>query len=318
MSITIAPYGLITVSDAESTTGWTGVGSTLGLVTDIQREGTNCIGAQFSVETGSIYFTSGSRNLSTGSLIYAWNRIHTPVRDKFNGGVQIVLGDGTNRIGFFVGGSDDPGFDIGAWNCYVLDCTNLPTRYWTSAGSRGSLNLAAITQIGMAWVCPNTAKGNTDNMFVDIIRICNPTGGLQITGGDSTSPGTFAQIVSDDASTSAGKAYGIIRQLQSGIYGLQGNLLIGDLTGSTGVHFDDESAVVVLENHKHETGSGLPFNINLVSTNSSSFFRLGNAVGSGDTEVGAGGVQIRNASSGTLFRYDMSDSGSITCDLFGF
>ena len=317
MAFVIQPTGLTTISDAETTTGWASDGDTPAQTGDIQREGSFCIGAQFSIETGSLYFTFSALNL-TNKRIYCWNRIHTRVLDKANRGVMILLSDGTNRRGYAVGGSDDPGFDIGAWNCYVLDTANLPTLVHNFAGTAAP-TLTAITSIGMGWVCPSMAAGNTDNMFVDIMRICEPSGGLRLLGGNSGSTaGTFAAIAADDFSTDAGKAYGHIRQLQPGIFGLQGNLLFGDPTGSQGLYFDASDSVVVLEDHRHQTGSGLPFRISIEAGTSRSFFQTGDAVGSGDTQVGAAGVQIRSANTASRFDFIANDSGTLEVRQYGF
>jgi hypothetical protein len=330
MAVVVDPFGLEIVADGESVTPatphagtWLSDGGGAPALPDttaqIERENTQAIGDQFSEETGSLYFaaTTTTWDISSGSRLYIWNRAHISVETKALRGVMIVLGDGTNRRGYAVGGSDDPGFDIGVWNNYILDIEDLPTNTHNFQGT-GPPDLTAINEIGMGYTVPAKAVGNVDNMFVDIMRIAAVSGGIRITGGTPEDPGTFEEIATDDLSQAEGKAYGHVRRIQTGIFGIQGNLIFGDETGSTGTHFDDENAVVVLEDHKHGTGSGIPFSIRVVNALSSSFFQLGNAVGVGDDQVGSSGVQIRNANTGTFFSYDVTGSTNTTQSLFGF
>ena len=165
MSVTIT-NNMTTLYDAESTSGWT-TDDAVTTYTGFQRQGTYCIGMQASNGTTYAYKTITSTNLSN-KVIYSWLRSGNPTT-KANGGFRIILGDGTNRRAYYVGGSDDMGFQVGTWSCFVLDTSNLPTNYSQLAGSSAP-NLSAITEVGAQFNYASKAVGNADNVFIDICR----------------------------------------------------------------------------------------------------------------------------------------------------
>lgn len=307
MAVTVS-LDLTTIYDAEATTNWNTDGDTIAVHSGFQREGTNNLGFQVSQGTGHAWKTIASTDLST-TRIYSWMAAFNNPETKANGGFRIVLGDGTNRVAYFVGGSDDFGFDVGLWNCLVLDTGNLSgmgssVLAGTLAGLEG--NLAAITEVGVGFNFTAKALGNVDNAFWDICRFGN---GLIIAGGTSADPGTFSEIATDDASTAAGKAYGIVREIQSGVFGIQGNLTFGDNTGTSDFFFKDQNAVVVIEDHIHGTGTPTAISITVVGNNTATtqHFELGVPVGTGDDERGRNGVTFRNANLTQRLFFDSSD-----------
>jgi len=239
MAVTITK-NLTDLYNAESTSSWT-TDDTVSTYTGFQREGTYCLGMQGSLGTVYAYKSITSTDLSN-TVIYSWMNAGS-VETKANGGFRIVVGDGTNRRAYYVGGSDDYGFQIGAWSCFVLDTASPPSNYSQEAGSSAP-NFAAVTQVGVMFNVPIKAVGSGDNVFFDICRYGT---GITIKGGTSGDRGTFDEIAADDASTSSGKAYGIIRELQSGVFGVQGSLIFGDSSGTSDTYFEDKSAIVIFE-----------------------------------------------------------------------
>lgn len=308
-------------SAADANTGWVSSGDSPAAYAGFQREGSNCLGAQisqsadhFHIPTGSGDAPGSAQNLNN-TRVYAWCFPWGNIATKANGGLRIVLGDGTNRRAYYVGGTDDYGFQVGGWTCIVLDTANLPSAFAQLAGA-GAPNLSAITAVGVGCNMVNKATGNVDNFYWDVVRF-----GLGITvyGGTSGDPGTFAQIAADDASTASGKAHGIIRQLQSGVFGVQGNITWGDNGGTNTFYFKDQDVVVVVENRVH--GSGTPTDITLSvvgnSTAATQHYELGVAVGSGDTQSGRNGVQFRNANATQPVVFDASDADLDEFELYG-
>lgn len=240
MTVTIE-LDMTELYDGDSNSNWQG-DDTVSTYDGIQREGTDCLGSQVSQGVGEFWLSGMAAKNLENTHIYSWMMANGTPDTIANGGFRIGVGDGTNRVFYYVGGSDSYGFAVGAWFCFVMDTANPPTGYHEDAGSEGSLDWTNIQEVGVGFDIVNKAVGTVDNCFWDICRYGN---GLIVGGSDAGNPGTFAEIVADDESTSAGKAYGIIRELQAGVYGVQGKLIFGSTT--TGSHFQDENAIIVWE-----------------------------------------------------------------------
>ena len=305
MAVTITK-NLTDLYNCESTSGWT-TDDAVSTYSGFQREGSYCLGMQGSQGTVYAYKTITSTDLSN-TVIYSWMNCGS-VDTKANGGFRIIVGDGTNRRAYYVGGSDDYGFQIGAWSCFVLDTSSPPTNYSQEAGSSAP-NFSAVTQIGVMFNVPIKAVGSGDNCFFDICRYGT---GITITGGGVGTEGTFAEIAADDASTSSGKAYGIIRKIQTGVYGVQGRLIFGDNSGTNNVYFKDQDAIIIFED-RAVPDTHYQFNVVGNSTGTTSFI-LGNKVGSGDTAVGSNGCNIQSAGPG--LKIDFSGSNVNEIKIYG-
>lgn len=292
--------------DSEATTGWTGISTTT--YSGFQREGSNCEGLQVSNETQTGYRSFTAFDMSAAA-VYVWFFVAGQMDTVVNGGIRIVLGDGTNRIAYHVGGSDSLRFNIGTiWSCLMIDGANPPTDFTVEAGTEASLDFANITQVGVAFKTLSKSLGGADNCFWDIARWGT---GLTITGGGSTTQGTFAELASDDYSTAAGKAYGIIREIQPGVFGVQGQLVFGDVTAATNSYFEDVDATVIFE----ANGAGDTFySMSVVGGTGTNEFILGEKVGTGDTAKGAKGCTLQ--SSGPSVDLDL-DHTSIVTHLYG-
>jgi len=141
------------VDQADSTTGWGGSNSPQLYTTQPSPvESTGCLGMDVSNTTDELYFTLGTSANLTDTLVYVWVLPNGALDTTVAGGVQIVLGDGTNRNGYHTGGSDFASFRHNTgpvtWQCLVIDTGNLPTNSTSFAGTPASLSLSAITQIG--------------------------------------------------------------------------------------------------------------------------------------------------------------------------
>lgn len=269
--------------DSATTPAWS---TTPTLFTDRQIEGTGCLGLAVSNTTTHTWITITSTNLqNTG--IYIWMLLLGASATKVNGGARIVLGDGTNRRAYYVGGSDFAGFQRNAWSCYMLDTANLPTNFAQLLGA-AEPNIAAITEVGVGFTTLQKALGGVANCFWDVGRYGT---GLRIEGGTSGDTGTFIDVFTEDSSTSSGKAYGIIRQIQPGIFGVQGSLTFGSVTGNT--YFKDINSVIAFE----DNGAGNNFyNFNVTgNTGSINSFVLGDKLGAGDNAVGINGCTIQSS-----------------------
>ena len=235
MTATITPL-LTMIYDAETNTGWN-----LGnLYSGFQRQGSYCLGEQVSQGTGHFYYTLSSPIDLTNTKIYSWMQVWGNPDTKANGGFRIVLGDGTNRVAYYVGGSDDYGLRYGAWSCFSMSTVNGYRPNYTILAGTGEPDFSAITEVGVGFNVLNKAIGNIDNVFWDVAWYGT---GLKISGGDSTTPATFKDLA--DADESSSNAWGIIIEDKPNVYHVQGQIIVGDETGTNNTYFQDKEKTIL-------------------------------------------------------------------------
>lgn len=321
MAVTVTDNRTI-INEADANTGWTSTNTlTPGTAEPTPIESTGRLGIVVSTTTHNSYVTLTSTNMSAGYLIYFWLGHRAELDTRANGGLMLQLGDGTNRVGYHVAGSDILGFVHFAgpvtWQCLVLDTANLSGFASTTfAGSAASLNLTAITQVGVAFKTLVKAVGNVENCFIDIGRHMNPGANdgcaLTITGGASGDPGTFAEIATADRQIGNLQAHGVIRELGSGLYGVQGPIRFGNPTGTDSSWFEDKNVAVSFETRYFQTTK---YKIVIVDNGTgTTTFRLGTKVGSGATATGTDGCSLV-AASGIGAQFDSGTDTDVT-DVF--
>jgi hypothetical protein len=308
-------------NEADANTGWTG--ATTVFTTDPDPvEATGCLGIVVAIATSDAYHTGAATNLSN-KLVWVWVYPRGANDTAAAGGLQMHIGDGTNRIGFHVAGSDVAAFrhDSGpvGWTCMLVDTSNLPGTITTRAGSLGALNLSAITQLGAVFKNLAMAPGGIANYFIDIMRFMDPTTNdgcaISVIGGTSGDPGRFSEIAAADRSTVNLGGLGIIREAGAGLFTVQGPLRFGNAAGSNSSWFVDTNVSVAFESRGLLTTR---YRIVIVDNGvGTTTFRLGTKVGTGLDATGANGCNlIVPAGVGALF-----DSGSDTdvtdCFLYG-
>jgi len=288
-----------TVIAAENTTNWSGAGYG---TTSTSAEGTNAVAESLASTTGQTYYTqpTGSVNLGTspGTLVYIWS-FNNALQDAWDASPPpnaLLLGDGTDRIGFDMAGADrrvfnhlqgPTGLDVNGWQCLVLDtgqasAMNSAGNTYVVAGSFAGLNFAAITQWGVSFNTNSKALGGGYNVAVDIIRHGND--GIRVTGGGSGTQGNFSEIAIEDRSRTAGKAHGILRELTTGVYGCQGPLTFGDSGAATTNYFEDSGVVLAFENRNISDGKYY-LNVEGNGTGTNSFVLTGSTISTGGPTV---------------------------------
>lgn len=302
--------------EADATTGWTGTSTLTVFTTDPDPvEATGSLGMVVSTASGQVYLTITSADLQN-TLIYAWMFPRGAMDTTVNGGQTLVIGDGTDRAGYHLSGSDKASFRHEAgpvgWQCLMLDTGNLPAAATAYAGTVGGVGLAAVTQIGVGFKTLAKSVGGVSNCFTDVIRYGN--GGLRITAGTSGSPGLFSEIAAEDRTTTTGKGYGIIRELGTGLYGVQGPLTFGDTAGTTATFFADTSTSVVFED-RGVRGGRYYITVQGNATGSTTF-RLGTKSGTGDAMTGINGCNITMPVL-TLGTFTASDADLQFCLIYG-
>ena len=291
--------------DAESTNGWTlNKGD---VYSGFQREGNYCIGDQVSNTTYHFYKTLASSVNLQGKLVTFWVMLWGNPDTLANGGIRFVVGDGTNRVAIYVGGSDKRGLRFGGWECFALymDATYIQNNLTVEqlAGSAFP-DLTNVTEVGPGFKMTTKVVGTAPNVLWDV---CYYGDGLKIVGGTASDPGVFKDIADADASTS--NAWGIISETESGVFEIQGNLIFGDEGGSYDTYFNDKNVTLFYKDmwvpsnyYKWEIRG---------NTSTTTSFKLGEKSGSS----GINGVVIRSPSSKNLIIDAHTYSSSI--DEFG-
>ena len=296
MAVTITDLRTV-VDEADATTGWSSSNG-VSVFTSAPNpvESTGSLGTQVSNATEEAYHVFTAADL-TDTLVYVWMLPGGVLDTTTAGGVQLVLGDGTDRAGFHVGGSDGAGFrhDDGpvVWQCFVVDTGSLPGTSTTFAGGgAGSLNANTLSEIGAAFKTLAKSVGGVENCFVDIMFYGNS--GLRITGGGTGTEGKFLEIAVRDRSeadhpgtgvaSATGGAYGVIRELGADLFGLQAPLEFGDSAGTGSLDFEDTGQTIVFEDRGIATNKyGITVTGNATGTTS---FILGTRDGIGQGSDG--------------------------------
>lgn len=252
MAVTVTDRRTL-LTEADSTTGWN-AGT---LVTSFFAESTGSIAEAFNIATGQLFFSPAASIDLSNTLVYVYS-FNNALQDTWTAADppnSLYIGDGTNAVSFKMAGADKRVFNHfdgpTEWQCLVLDGSEASAMNTTGlttvrSGTFASLNLAAITEVGCDFTTLSKALGGGYNVAVDIIRYGN--NGLRITNGTSADTGNFQEIVFEDRSTATLKAHGLIRELATGVYGLQGPLTFGDSGVATDSYFEDSGVVLAFEN----------------------------------------------------------------------
>lgn len=256
--------------------------------TDIpSRYGADCLGVVVDRGTVNSYDTVTSFSL-VGKSIFSWLVGPATLEPIANGGIGIIIGDGTNTRAYYVGGYGTKALTSGGWQCYILNGDNLPTQFDQIAGG-AQPNLSALTQAGFRFSNPTKAVGGARNCYASICRVGT---GLVVGGGTSGDPGKFSEIYAADLSTA--NAFGVIEELGTGLYGVQGRLTFG--SNSANSYFEDKNAIVYF--HDFLVGASY-YEFNTIgSASHTNVFNLGTKVGSGEDAIGAEGCSILDGGAG--------------------
>ena len=213
--------------------------------TGIEVQHTNADNATYAINNSA--GTALNLNL-TGTTVYLIAKDNLTDTEA-NNGVQIVLGDGTRRYGYTVGGNDGGGISLsGYWKGYKIDTSNisLTTPDVTFAGT-GTLAIAAITEVGFGSLHISKARGNITNLFLDYIAYdANTDYHLTINGGTAVTAETFSDVATDDVTAStATPPWGIVSEPITGSFSIFTSTEWGD-TGTADSYFETSNESVFL------------------------------------------------------------------------
>ena len=228
----------IILNECDSTSGWTGSTGVTAANAPLAIEATNQLGMGVSTSTDDAFVAITLDNYAGGGTLSVWVQANGNMDTLVNGGIMVQVTDGTNRIGYHVGGSDQSAFrhDAGPvkWECYLLDLANKPANNTAFAGSEASLNETSITNVGVGFKTLSKALGGGDNCYWDIIRFADNGDAVTFVGGTTSgAAGNGAEATVLDRAATNQQALGVIRQLAVGVYGIQGNINLGDSTSAS-------------------------------------------------------------------------------------
>lgn len=197
------------INDCEANTGWSG-DDTANPISDAGSfiEGSGALSTQLSNADEHMYTTQDSVGASTFNLDWSNSTLYMNIKDNLNttyalGGTQFVISDGTNTIGYAIGGNDAVGmpykFFYAANKLDVSVIVTTPGNFATYAGTEANLAQTASTGIGYASLHTAKAVGSVDNVIMDgFYYIANGSYALTINGGTSGTPETMADVAADD------------------------------------------------------------------------------------------------------------------------
>ena len=300
MAITIVDNRLI-LDECDSTTGWTATdGPTVFTTAPSPVEASGCLAMQASNAVEDAYTSITSDDYSGGGSLTILMADRAEFASTVTGGIGIVTGDGTNRIAYHVGGNDGTGFrhDVGSvkWASFLLDLANKPANFTAIAGSEGSLDETAITQIGVRFDTDAKSVGGADNVFWDIIRWADNGVGIEFYGGTVGTPESWDTVTVQDRATGNQQAHYVIRLVGTGAYDITGNINIGDPTSTNDTYINSDTETFLFGDRGQSTNNYYRFN--------------GSGNGTGTTDINFDSCIFNNALSGSM---DFSDA-NITAD----
>jgi hypothetical protein len=300
------------INDCEANTGWAG-DDTATVITDAGQfyQGSAALSTQLSNADEHMYTTRDSVGAGTFSLDWSDSTLYMLIKDNLqqtaaNGGVQFVIGDGTNRPGYDIGGNDAVGMPLPTYfNCYKLDVSVIvatPGTFTDFAGIEASMAQTTCTQIGYGTIHLAKAVGAVDNAFMDCFRyIANDSYALTINGGTAGTPETMSDVAGDDVTN----GWGMISNPLGDLYYFFAPTEWGEASASADHYFsaDGEQWFWLGDNGGgHAVGSThFPFRV------------IGNATDTGSFVID--NVVIVNTGTGSEF--DCSDTNIDTLEIDG-
>jgi hypothetical protein len=243
--------------------------------------------ASIQVQHSNVYddtYTSGDSAGATFNLDLSDSQVWIVIKDNgldvaANAGAEIVLGDGTDRIGYTAGGSDAVGIPLSEqFLGFKIDVSQALASPGTAdvdhhvfAGSEANLDQTQVTIVGYGGIHNAKAQGNVANVYFDgIYYISNASYALTVNGGTSGTPETMADVAGDDITN----GWGIVSNPIADAYYIFANTEFGDDTAATDSYFEatDEQWFLLGDNGGgRPIGAGNHFYQTLGGTGTNSF-----------------------------------------------
>ena len=211
-----------TIDLAEATTNWNG--DTFSLEPDIKVQGSNSVACVMTPAAGASQqiWVSGTWDFTGTGVgeqhVRLWVNASWSgnMQTEANDGIAIFLSDGTNESRWTVAGSDTY---AGGWVQFVIYTGDTPTN------TSGTLNKAAITQIGLHFEALTKPRNVPANTWCDAWYFGD---GYTVTGGATSDELDWTHIASVDETN----AYNIVSVVDDVVF-LAGEVTIGDGISTT-------------------------------------------------------------------------------------
>ena len=232
------------INDCEANTGWIG-DDTAAVISDAGSfyQGSSGLSTQLSNANEQMHTTQDSVGAGTFNLDWSDSTLYLLVKDNLNasaasGGVQFVIGDAADLIGYDVGGFDKTGLILPSfYYSYKLDVSErvtTPGSFTNFTGTEANLDQTQITRIGYGSLHTAKAVGSVDNVVMDCFRyIANDSYALTIDGGTSGTPETMPDVIVDEL---AG-GWGLVSNPKGSQYDFFGPFEIGTPSGTANSYF---------------------------------------------------------------------------------
>lgn len=301
------------LNDCEANTGWTGDdASTVVNATGEFYEGSNGLSSQFGENPEEMYTTQDSVGMGTFNIDLSDSTVYWLAKDNLGepfsaGGMGVIIGDGTDRVGYYAGGNNAVGIPLSTFfNGYKFDVSVVvatPGTDWVAqAGSEANLAQTAVTEIGIQTHHLDKANGPSDNCFYDAFRyIANDSYALTINGGTSGTPETMSDVAGDDITN----GWGLVSNPVGSLYYFNGPTEWGTPSGTANSYFEatGEQWLWLGDN-----GGGAALGVGHFP-----FRLIGNATGTNSFVID--GVAVVNVGTGADF--DLSDTNMDTVEIDG-
>lgn len=300
MALTVTGITRLTATDA--ITGWTDIGGGGGssINTEVQIEGTGCLGRKVSNSVKGMIYDNGSGIDMTGRVFRVWVNVTSAgkLAAIASGGIAIRLCTTSATADYneyYVAGSDTY---TGGWKSFIIAPTGK-----TASATNGTFSLTNVRYFGVIFNVASTVSGGDNNCYIDALDYYSS---LDV---DGTSTAFWADLLANDLSN----VRGIIREV-GGVYFVNALVNIGD-DGTATTDVEDTSEVIVFEDPKYHNGTSLVSANNTATlglrhtVGASQAFNVdwGTKIGTGDASVGLEGMLFLNG--GTLpWTFDLSDA----------
>jgi len=197
------------INDCEANTGWSGDDTANPISTAGSFvQGSGGLSTQLSNGDEHMFTTQDSVGAGTFSLDWSDSTLYMVIKDNLGaaysaGGIQFVVSDGTDTIGYDVAGNDAAGMPyrlgFSAFKLDVSEAITTPGGFTNFSGTEANLNQAAATGIGYGSIHLAKAVGSIDNVIMDgFYHIANDSYALTVNGGTIGTPETMADVATDD------------------------------------------------------------------------------------------------------------------------
>lgn len=206
MALTLDASAQVLISNADSTTGWTG--PSLAVDPDLKKEGTNSLSSIVRNDGQQLYFSTSGSYANQHLRLWVTTGVYGQMKTKALGGLRFYITSGTGTAYWNIGGIDTYS---GGWLNIVVDINSPDT---------GSVPNTSVSRIGFEFGMTSSFK-RVVNTWHDYLRY----------GDGYIAYGTTWNFTDVAIADTAG-GYGIT-SLYEGIYFLAGEIQIGRNTEAT-------------------------------------------------------------------------------------